>query len=88
LTEHKTVEQLLEMAGATSVSEVTESEDSTLPQYREWRKNEVDARGKKYKAVPGKRHFHLWKLMEVDGQRVTMQCIACTDTVILKDDSI
>ena len=74
---------MAEASPSTAKATPTVSESRVLPQYRDWREGETDARGKKYKALPGKRHFHLWELQKVDRLQVTMKCVACLDSVIL-----
>ena len=75
--EHSTPEQLFQKATAPANTRL-------LPQKRDWKEGEVDQRGKRYQAIPGKRHFHLWELEKVDGEDVTMRCVACPDVVVLR----
>ena len=56
-----------------------------LPQKREWKEGETDARGGSYKAVPGKRHFHLWSLKKIVNNTAEFVCLGCPDAVTLVD---
>ena len=77
--EHKSgIEELLN-------KKVEPQSSRVLPQKREWKEGETDARGGSYKAIPGKRHFHLWELKKIAGTTAEFRCLGCPDAVTLVD---